>query len=225
MMSVYKLLVKLDFIKEEDSPMTMFGSDFEGSHLPHTQTSLCLKNTVHQGFNEYKNKNKSDSWLYLWRCARLWIATETSQYWTGFNPTHVFHSSTSLRTGPLSWRMWFTYCRCLRNQLKCHFLKIELNNPFYTYFNNRLKCLPWFFNFGHRRLELFRSSTFLFLFCQHHVRTDHTLETVELGGHPETRRTSGDETVSTVPTSVSWNIWTSHLPSMILNLIWKQDFF
>jgi hypothetical protein len=24
--------------------------------------------------------------------------------------------------------MWFTYCRCLRKHLKCHFLEIELNN-------------------------------------------------------------------------------------------------
>ena len=39
-MSVYKHLVQLDFIKEADSSKTMFGSDFEGSHFPHTQTIL-----------------------------------------------------------------------------------------------------------------------------------------------------------------------------------------
>ena len=59
------------------------------------------------------------------------------------NPQHYPHTTGSftsspwcyvlldtVRTGPLRWLMWFTYYRCLRNQLKCHFLKIELNNRF-----------------------------------------------------------------------------------------------
>ena len=32
------------------------------------------------------------------------------------------------RVLPLVGLMWFTYCRCLRKHLKCHFLQIELNN-------------------------------------------------------------------------------------------------
>ena len=32
------------------------------------------------------------------------------------------------RALPLAGLMWFTYCRCLRNHLKCHFLQIQLNN-------------------------------------------------------------------------------------------------
>ncbi len=36
-----------------------------------------------------------------------------------------------LRVCPLTWLMWFTYCRCLRKHLKCHFLEIELSNWFF----------------------------------------------------------------------------------------------
>ncbi len=34
----------------------------------------------------------------------------------------------TLRVIPLTWLNWYTYCRCLRKHLKCHFLQIELNN-------------------------------------------------------------------------------------------------
>jgi hypothetical protein len=35
---------------------------------------------------------------------------------------------------------WCTYCRCLRKNLKCHFLQIGLNNWLFHFFSNRLKC-------------------------------------------------------------------------------------
>ena len=38
------------------------------------------------------------------------------------------------------WLTWWTYYRCLRKHLKCHFLQMQLNNSFYTCIMNRLKC-------------------------------------------------------------------------------------
>ena len=51
---------------------------------------------------------------------------EIPDYW---RPGPV-HPATMARAWPLRWLMWFTYCRCLRNQLKCHFLQIEFNHRF-----------------------------------------------------------------------------------------------
>ena len=41
---------------------------------------------------------------------------------------HMREISTGARVVPLTGLNWCTYCRCLRNHLKCHFLQIEMNN-------------------------------------------------------------------------------------------------
>ncbi len=50
--------------------------------------------------------------------------------WKMRYPTTGDLNRSMARTWPWRWLMWFTYCRCLRNQMKCHFLQIELNNLF-----------------------------------------------------------------------------------------------
>jgi hypothetical protein len=88
---------------------------------------LKVVETTHQ----LKNWVSSSLYDILRKSVRNWSFTDNFCFLNDRNP---------LRDLPLPGRTWFTYYRCSRHHLKCHFLQIELNNWLVHMFQRSIKA-------------------------------------------------------------------------------------